>query len=146
MDAENPPEAEESVPLHTLHPALSATTPTNQLAPIPVEKRLLDRELSDVSTVSHLERGSQGSLRRASSLEHVVMSSDHSTNNRGRIKSTGSGKPCTVPNIILTRIFIVALCVFIGRTRNLNILASRVQMSIAYFVTKNVLDEWEVTK
>ena len=56
-----------------------------------MEKRLLDRELSDVSTVSHLERGSQGSLRRASSLEHVI-SSDHSANNRGRLKSAGSGK------------------------------------------------------
>ena len=90
LDPENPPETEESVPLHTLHPSLAATTPTNQLAPVPMEKRLLDRELSDVSSVSHREHGSQGSLRRASSLEHVI--SDHTSNGRGRLKSTGSGK------------------------------------------------------
>ena len=49
--------------------------------------------------------------------------------------------PLTVPNTILTRKFSVALCVFIGHTWNLNILASRVQIPIVYFVTKNVLDE-----
>ena len=86
------------MPLHTLHPALpaaattastaaAAVTPTNQL--VPLEKRLLDRELSDVSTMSHLERDSQGSLRRASSLEHVT---SDSMSGRSRIKSTGSGR------------------------------------------------------
>ncbi len=102
-DAENPPlgdDAEESVPLRTLHPALAssaaaaggstpgATTPTNQL--VPGEKRLLDRELSDVSNMSHLERDSQSSLRRASSLEHVT--SSDGMNGRGRLRSTGSGR------------------------------------------------------
>lgn len=80
-DVENPPDAEESVPLHRLSPPGDGSSYpclefNRQLLPSPpTEKRFLERELSDFSNFSNDDRrsrkSSQGSLRKASSLEHL---------------------------------------------------------------------------
>ena len=81
-DVENPPDGEESMPLHQL-PTIPAVSPLQ-------EQRAIDRDFSDQSNFSNEEarRGSPGSLRRASSYEHI----DSSTRSpKGRTKSTSSG-------------------------------------------------------
>ncbi len=82
-DVEQAGENEESVPLHQL-----ALSHGSHGSPVQ-EKRLLEREISDFSTFSYddHQKSSQGSLRKASSLEHL----DHSRSPRGRLKSSNSG-------------------------------------------------------
>ena len=92
-DVENPPDGE-SVPLQRLSPP--AVTDTHQLSPeaLLADKRPLDREVSNLSTLTNddfrtCSRSSQGSLRRASSLEHIKSARSPA---RSRLKSVCSGK------------------------------------------------------
>ena len=88
-DPEDPPEGEESVPLHRLSPPAEVVP---QDTP-PLERRMLDREFSDVSTWSNEEfksrKSSQGSIRRASSMEHLDHSSAKTPANTTAAGKTG---------------------------------------------------------
>ena len=96
VDVENPPEGlEESVPLQRLSPGEGAQS--LQPEGLMPNRRGLSRELSNLSTLSNDDfrsgsRSSQGSIRRASSLEHINSRSP----GRARLKSTGSGIPSNI--------------------------------------------------
>ena len=93
-DIENPPE---TVPLQRLSPTTveDHVQHNQQLSPDALlpDKRPLDREMSNLSTLTNEDfrtgsRSSQGSLRRASSLEHIKSTRSPA---RSRLKSVCSG-------------------------------------------------------
>ena len=97
-DVENPVESEEeeAVPLQRIGPIPSPSpSPMDRLHPplsSPLlDKRPLDRELSDISNWSNEDfksrKSSQGSLRRASSMEHLNSSLRSPASDKHRIKA-----------------------------------------------------------